>query len=984
MPWKNAGKKLPDASAYSPYPHPFDTDGKNSSSWADPANWTSFDHARQIHAQDSEIAGITFVLQDDDEPYADFTDELTLIDGDDVINLEKKSIHPTWKDLIEKANSYTDISFSHTGSHIMVWGSIPDGFRDVQGPLPEHSDFPGASIEVYDGKRHCAMTGIHIAETPAEINEAQRLIDRLSRKYGKQVKQQNDVENHEPRKTRTDIQDLESTDDIRDVYDAIAHTTPSDIRLQSDVTNERSGDDKDLDPSWSKSESGTRLGQVGDGWIYRKGNIGMDALKVVALEERIITDEHDYPSGSAFWDAVEALRVRGATIPEFDGNRQSQETVLLPPNTPKAIAWDWGPDTEPLLSQQEVYDRTWNGIDAAINTGSHTLIDTPMRGGKNYNSVGVAAETDSQALILMPNGHGDEEREGQYDEQQRVCEKHGLEEKDVVVLPSVWDRCPSFNGEFETRETEQAKHAYNNQGATAKDCHINLDLPCQQGGRQCPWKREWANLDDDAQIYLGHYYHSQVYQARAGRVMIMDELPNDSFEIVIENQEEKISYYLKGCDWIPADSYTELMNLYHPDLHLDMRLRDFPNRLHKSPFQNERGHALVEYLIYTIVMSERVGDYNRVEIPDFGVGLLGRDDNKVRLLHQPETEGSRAVIGLDGTPGHVVREDENRPRMWELLFPRMRAANLFTDRERRDYVENNLGQHVVRTSDATHPFNPNDELVESRIDRNRIGGLLTEADRQQNRRNAVITTLTAEEHLSDLLAKRNTNHYGNIRGSAQFQKEESGIVLGCNSRSDDDVKKWGAYMGEAVEADRSNGAVEYSGVGDTLHKLFTHGETAQAGMRFGQEDFIEPTVYVDTNTLPHWYPVHEVALTAKTWTNGQREVIDAIRGKERLTTSELSDEVDLTNRQVLNVLRMLEKQDVIRSEDKDGRSLWWSDVEVESIEHGNFEIGKSRVIDTIILNFPIPDDLDGRNELQPSSESVSEQTGADPPPKASD
>jgi hypothetical protein len=466
--------------------------------------------------------------------------------------------------------------------------------------------------------------------------------------------------------------------------------------------------------------------------------------------------------------------------------------------------------------------------------------------------------------------------------------------------------------------------------------------------------------------------------------MIMDELPNDSFETVIENQEEKISYYLKGCDWIPADSYTELMNLYHPDLHLDMRLRDFPNRLHRSPFQNERGHALVEYLIYTIVMGKRVGDYNRVEIPDFGVGLLGRDDNKVRLLRQPETEGSRAVIGLDGTPGHVVREDENRPRMWELLFPRMRAANLFTDRERRDYVENNLGQHVVRTSDATHPFNPNDDLVESRIDRDRIDGLLTEADRQQDRRNAVITTLTAEEHLSDLLANRTANHYGNIRGSAQFQKEESGIVLGCNSRSDDDVKKWGAYMGEAVEADRSNGAVEYSGVGETLHKLFTHGETAQAGMRFGQEDFIDPTVYVDTDTLPHWYPVHEVALTAKTWTNGQREVIDAIRGKERLTTSELSDEVDLTNRQVLNVLRMLEKQDVIRSEDKDGRSLWWSDVDVESIEHGNFEIGKSGVIDTIILNFPIPDDLDGRPELQPSSESVSEQTGADPPPKASD
>jgi hypothetical protein len=55
-----------------------------------------------------------------------------------------------------------------------------------------------------------------------------------------------------------------------------------------------------------------------DGWIWRAdGQFPLDALQVVALEEGIIFDEQDYPNGQAFWDAVEALRRRGAHIPEF-------------------------------------------------------------------------------------------------------------------------------------------------------------------------------------------------------------------------------------------------------------------------------------------------------------------------------------------------------------------------------------------------------------------------------------------------------------------------------------------------------------------------------------------------------------------------------------------------------------------------------------------------------------------------------------------
>ena len=75
------------------------------------------------------------------------------------------------------------------------------------------------------------------------------------------------------------------------MLDAIQHTGPGDVWLRSTVTHERADGTASLDPAWAQSKSGTRLAQVGDGWVYRKGMHGLDALQVVALEERITTSE---------------------------------------------------------------------------------------------------------------------------------------------------------------------------------------------------------------------------------------------------------------------------------------------------------------------------------------------------------------------------------------------------------------------------------------------------------------------------------------------------------------------------------------------------------------------------------------------------------------------------------------------------------------------------------------------------------------------
>ena len=84
------------------------------------------------------------------------------------------------------------------------------------------------------------------------------------------------------------------------------------------------GTRKSFDPSWEQSDSGERLGydslRDGGGWIYRKASRRVDALQVVAAEERIIRDVTDYPDGENFWRAVQALRERGAAIPYYEGD----------------------------------------------------------------------------------------------------------------------------------------------------------------------------------------------------------------------------------------------------------------------------------------------------------------------------------------------------------------------------------------------------------------------------------------------------------------------------------------------------------------------------------------------------------------------------------------------------------------------------------------------------------------------------------------
>lgn len=120
-------------------------------------------------------------------------------------------------------------------------------------------------------------------------------------------------------------------------------------------------------------------------------------------------------------------------------------------------------------------------------------------------------------------------------------------------------------------------------------------------------------------------------------------------------------------------------------------------------------------------------------------------------------------------------------------------------------------------------------------------------------------------------------------------------------------------------------------------------DTLQAVMRFGR-DGNGAVVYVHTNTLPEWVPLVGAGRVLTTRSEGERQVLDVIEDREEWTTADLAEhpDVDIGERQVLNVLTKLTEDGYLRAETKGRGYVWRGDgihrvnefgeVELESVD----------------------------------------------------
>lgn len=140
---------------------PLKANGKGASH-SNPSTWTSFDQA--LIACESEAGsfnGIGFVLSETD-PYAG-------IDLDHCISPDGE-IEPWAAQIIERMQSYCEISPSGTGVRIFLKGGLPEGAPRGGRKLTGLGDGTGA-VEFYAQLRYLTVTGRHLAETPRTIEE---------------------------------------------------------------------------------------------------------------------------------------------------------------------------------------------------------------------------------------------------------------------------------------------------------------------------------------------------------------------------------------------------------------------------------------------------------------------------------------------------------------------------------------------------------------------------------------------------------------------------------------------------------------------------------------------------------------------------------------------------------------------------------------------------------------------------------------------
>lgn len=218
------------------------------------------------------------------------------------------------------------------GLHQLARGTLPGRVTTVNVALEERGH-----VEIYYRSRMTGFTWEHIRGTPTDdLPVATEAIAELIERYGDEATRRRagadpDAAREPQPVAKIDPDEIpeETTDDIEHVFAAIRQVGPRDISLRSEMTEDRGGR-KSWDPSWSRSQSGTRLGwDAGVGtWMWRKGSHPIDALQVVAAEEGIIADVTTYPEGERFWRAVSALRRRGARVPYFEGDDGRHPDVL--------------------------------------------------------------------------------------------------------------------------------------------------------------------------------------------------------------------------------------------------------------------------------------------------------------------------------------------------------------------------------------------------------------------------------------------------------------------------------------------------------------------------------------------------------------------------------------------------------------------------------------------------------------------------------
>jgi primase-polymerase (primpol)-like protein len=143
---------------------PYDPNTGEKAKSTDPKTWGGYKEAVKA-AKERGYDGIGFVFTPEDD--------LCGVDLDECLDPKTREIEGWAQEVIEELDSYTEISPSRTGVHVLVRGTLPPGGNRK------------GRFEAYDRGRYFTVTGRHLAGTPNTIEARQvQLEDVVKRVFG--------------------------------------------------------------------------------------------------------------------------------------------------------------------------------------------------------------------------------------------------------------------------------------------------------------------------------------------------------------------------------------------------------------------------------------------------------------------------------------------------------------------------------------------------------------------------------------------------------------------------------------------------------------------------------------------------------------------------------------------------------------------------------------------------------------------------------
>lgn len=128
----------------------------------DPDNWLPLSDAQE-QCDHTDADGVGFVFSD--------RNNLLGIDFDDVRDPETGAVEQWCSDLLDRLDSYTEVSPSGTGFHVIVRAGIPSGYGNK------------GEIEVYENDRFFTVTGKQVEGTPDTIRPRQGPLNQIAPEY---------------------------------------------------------------------------------------------------------------------------------------------------------------------------------------------------------------------------------------------------------------------------------------------------------------------------------------------------------------------------------------------------------------------------------------------------------------------------------------------------------------------------------------------------------------------------------------------------------------------------------------------------------------------------------------------------------------------------------------------------------------------------------------------------------------------------------